>query len=97
MNLKLSKMNTEYNQIIELPSRYGDMVKLIPLNHNIYKVDFTENPYSYRIIYNEDNKTIKAFDPSGGPFISIGSTINNLKVTSIYEDETNNQLLITLE
>lgn len=90
-------MSAEYNQIIELPSRYGDVIKLLPLNHNIYKVDFTGNPYAHRIIYNEDNKTIQAFDPSGGPFISIGSTINNLKVTSIYEDEINKQLLITLE
>lgn len=90
-------MNTKETNIIELPSRYGDVVKLIPLNHNIYKVDFTENPYSYRIIYEEDNKTIKAFDPSGGPFISTNSTINNLKVTSIYKDEINKQLLVTLE
>lgn len=83
--------------IIELESRYGDITKLIPLNENVYKVDFTNNPYGYRVVYNEDDKTIKAFDPSGGPFINVGSTVNNLKVTSIYEDEINKQLLVTLE
>lgn len=83
--------------IVELESRYGDITKLIPLNNNIYKVDLTDNPYCCRIIYAEDNKTIKAFDPSGGPFISIGSNIAGLKIISISIDETTKDLLITLE
>lgn len=82
--------------IIKLPSRYGDITKLIPLNHYIYKVDFTENPYSCRYIYAEDNKTIEAFDPSGGPYISIGYEIApDIYVKSIYED--NKDLLISVE
>jgi hypothetical protein len=84
------------NGIIELPSRYGDITKLIPLNHYIYKVDFTENPYSCRYIYAEDNKTIEAFDPSGGPYISIGYEIApNIYVKSIYVDKKD--LLISVE
>lgn len=92
-------MTTEYQQNIILPSRYPEeYVVLIPLNENVYKVDFTHNPYSYRIILEEDNKTIKAFDPSGGPFISTNSFINNfLKVTQIYRDKTTKDLLVTLE
>lgn len=83
--------------IIKLPSRYGDITKLVPLNHYIYKVDFTGNPYSCRIIYAEDNKTIEAFDPSGGPYVSIGYEVSpNLYVKSIDVD-SNKNLLVSLE
>lgn len=29
----------------------------------------------YRIIYAEDNKTIEAIDPSGGPYMSVGDIV----------------------
>lgn len=91
-------MIIEYQQNLILPSRYPEeYIELIPLNENVYKVDFTHNPYSYRLIFNDD-KTIKEFDPSGGPFISVNSFINDfLKVTQIYQDETTKDLLVTLE
>lgn len=91
-------MSKEQLQTIKLYSKYeDDYIELIPLNHSIYKVDFTKNPYGYRIIYNEDNKTIQAFDPSGGPFISIGYEITpSYKVDSIYKDENTKDLLITV-
>ena len=94
-------MTIEYQQNIKIPSRYeDDYIELIPLNENIYKVDFTHNPYSYRIIFGDDNTTIEAFDPSGGPFISVGSFIDDnqfFKVTHIYKDETTKDLLVTIE
>lgn len=91
-------MNINYSQNLILPSRYeGEYIELIPLNENIYKVDFTHNPYSYRIIYNND-KSIQSFDPSGGPFISVGDEIIPLhKITSIYEDENTKDLLLTID
>lgn len=83
---------------IRLYSRYGEFVELIPLNEHIYKVDFTNNPYSYRIIYEKDD-SIKAFDPSGGPFIGINSVIEDRKVLkiekSLIDDKV--ELLVTLE
>ena len=82
--------------MIRLYSRYNEeFVELIPLNSHIYRIDFTHNPYSYRIMSNEDG-SIKAFDPSGGPFVSVGSTIENRKVLAINLDD-NKDLLITLE
>lgn len=94
-------MNIKYQQNIILPSRYpNEYTMLIPLNENVYKVDFTHNPYSYRIILEDDNKTIRAFDPSGGPFTSVGSFIDDnkfFKVTQIYKDESTKDLLVTLE
>lgn len=92
-------MKTNSSKNLILSSRYpNEYIELIPLNANVYKVDFTHNPYSYRIILKEDNKTIDAFDPSGGPFVSVNSFINDhLKVLQIYRDENTKDLLVTLE
>ena len=92
-------MNTNYRQGIILSSRYPDeYVTLIPLNESVYKVDFTHNPYSYRIILSEDNKTIEAFDPSGGPFTRVGSFINDyMEVIQICRDSNTKDLLVTLK
>ena len=85
------------NGIIELHSRYGDITRLVPLNHYVYKVDFKDNPYSCRYIYSEDGETIEAFDPSGGPYVSIGREVApNLYVKSI-ETDSNEDLLVSLE
>lgn len=83
---------------IRLFSRYGEFVELVPLNEHIYKVDFTNNPYSYRTIYENDN-SIKAFDPSGGPFIGVNSTIENRKVLKIELAliDGKKELLVSLE
>ena len=85
--------------IIEIPNRYvGEITRLIPLNEYIYEVDFTDNPYPYRLIFGEDNETIEAFDPQGGPFMSIGYVIDNkYKIKQIAKDETTKRLLVTLE
>lgn len=92
-------MNIEYQQNIILPSRYeGEYIELIPLNEHIYKVDFTHNPYSYRIIFKDNPDEIEAFDPSGGPFVSVGSEIiSHYKVSSINRDKETKDLLVTLE
>lgn len=83
---------------IKLHSRYGEFIELIPLNEHIYKVDFTNNPYSYRVIYEKDD-SIKAFDPSGGPFICINSVIEDRKVIKIEKSiiDDKKELLITLD
>ena len=80
---------------INLTSRYGDVTKLVPLNEYIYKLDFTDNPYSYRIILNNDY-SIKAVDPTGGPLINVGYVIDDkYKVTDIQRSDNN--ILVTLE
>ncbi len=85
--------------IIEIPNRYvGEITRLIPLNEYIYEVDFTDNAYPYRLIYGEDNETIEAFDPQGGPFMRIGYQVNDkYKISKIHRDETTKRLLVTLE
>lgn len=85
--------------IIEIPNRYeGEVTRLIPLNECIYEVDFTDNPYPCRLIFGEDNETIEAFDPQGGPFMSIGYVIDSkYKIKQIAKDENTKRLLVTLE
>lgn len=92
-------MATKNQQNFILPSRYqGEYVELIPLNENIYKVDFTHNPYGYRIIFEGKSDEIRAFDPSGGPFVSIGYEVTpHHKVSSITVDKTTKDLLVTLD
>lgn len=85
--------------IIEIPNRYvNEITRLIPLNEHIYEVDFTDNPYPYRLILGDDNETIEAFDPQGGPFMRIGYQVNDkYKISKIHKDETTKRLLVTLE
>lgn len=92
-------MTVKYQQNFILPSRYeGEYVELIPLNENIYKADFTHNPYGYRIIFDNKPDEIRAFDPSGGPFVSVGyEIIPHYKVSSITVDKTTKDLLVTLD
>ena len=43
-------------------------------------------------------ETIKAFDPQGGPFMSIGYQVNDkYKIAKIHKDENTRRLLVTLE
>ena len=97
--LKMNSKQLKISMIIEIPNRYvNEITRLIPLNECIYEVDFTDNPYPYRLIFEEDNETIKAFDPQGGPFMSIGYKVNNkYKISKIHRDETTKRLLVTLE
>lgn len=85
--------------IIEIPNRYhNEITRLIPLNDYIYEMDFTDNPYPYRMIYSEDNTTIEAVDPQGGPFMRLGYIINDkYKITQFSKDEATKRLLVTLE
>lgn len=77
-------------------NRYREEVYLDPISENKYRLI---SPYNYRVIFNEDGKTIYALDPSGGPFLSVGSVIQNKKIKSISQtgilelenDTTNNK------
>lgn len=75
---------------INLPNRYNDNNYLLKVDENKYQL-VTE--YSCRIIYN-DNNTIYAIDPSGGPYLAIGSKVNN-KVITDFKD-TNDGIILTL-
>ena len=78
---------------ILLPNRYGDKNYLVPvyeqksdvITNGAYKFEGDQNGGEMiRFILGEDNKTIEAFDPSGGPMLSIGDEIKpGEKITGI--------------
>jgi len=67
----------------KLPNRDNFNVSLEKINNeNEYCLKIKEN-VTYRILGNDEE--IKAVDPSGGPFISIGYKVDNCIVKKIYK------------
>ena len=76
-----------------LDNRYGDLIQLIKQDGNIYLLD---GDLDYmRVGFNED-KSINFVDPSGGPFMRVGSERDNFVIKSI-EGIANVGYLFTLE
>lgn len=75
---------------IELTSRYGEKHLLKHINNNLY------TPYNFntylRII---GDNPIKAIDFDGGPFLLVGSKIENKIIKSIFE--LNKEIILELE
>ena len=76
-----------------LDNRYGDLIQLIKQDGNLYLFD-RDLDYM-RVGFNED-KSINFVDPSGGPFIRVGSKWDNFTIKSI-EGIANVGYLFTLE
>ena len=53
-------------------NRYGEATYLEYFANDLWQL---HTPHAYRIIYEPDNTTVFAIDPSGGPFLSVGSRI----------------------
>lgn len=69
---------------IKIPARYGYVHKLEHIGNNLwlFKTDPNSGKY-YRLIGFEGVGKVKAYDPDGGPYLSVGSTINNYIIKSI--------------
>lgn len=69
---------------IKLFNRHGYSVTLNQIKDNDYLISGDKDAFYYfRVIYDEKNKNVKAVDPSGGPFISVGFEVNNQVVDKI--------------
>lgn len=70
---------------IELYNRYHSKLWLEFVEDNKWILKGDDNAMHYhRIGYERNNATINFVDPSGGPFLSVGSTIeDNKKIKSI--------------
>lgn len=76
------------SKVIKIRARYGYVHKLEYIGNNLWQ--FKPDPNSggyYRCIgfegQHEVGPNIKAFDPDGGPFMSVGSTIDDYTIKSI--------------
>lgn len=70
-------------ETIKLNARYGYTHSLEHIADNLWL--FKSDPKSagyFRLIGDYPNN-IKAFDPDGGPFLSVGSTVNGYTIKSI--------------
>lgn len=78
--------------------RYGEKRYLQEIEPNVFKITGEDLDYM-RIIFSENGKEIHAIDPTGGPFISVGSFIKkNVYVKSIVLNvETGDFLIYTKE
>ena len=76
---------------INLNSRYGNKHKLEQISGNCWKLVLDpEGPQVYRCIGFENTDfsekppiKLKAIDPDGGPFLSVGSIVENYIITDI--------------
>ena len=79
------------NDTIELGGRYGYNHKLKHIGGNYWRIELDpKSTGTYRVIGYEGDyqigKNCKAFDPEGGPFLSVGSKIGDKTIKSIYTD-----------
>jgi hypothetical protein len=76
--------------VIKLQARYGWKHKLEQISGDCWKLVLDpKGPQSYRCIgfehtdFKQTPCKIYAIDPDGGPFLSVGSTIENYTIDSI--------------
>jgi len=62
---------------IKLYNRYGAKLWLEHINEDLWqlKADNPEDLEYMRVIYEDDNKSIHAIDPSGGPYLSLRTIV----------------------
>lgn len=68
--------------LIKLPARYKirTFLKLIPYDNEKLVYVLKTDASTIRVIYkNNDKSSIQAIDPSGGPMLSVGSSIEGYK------------------
>lgn len=77
-------------------NRYGMKVSLEKVSPNQYKLKCEDE--IIRCIFEEDNTTIKAVDPSGGPFLSVGSFVSTgVMITEIKHSIKHQGFILTLK
>ena len=73
---------------IQLNSRGGINNRLVQMEDNPLRFKL-KTEFNYRIGFKDDSKEECTFiDPSGGPFIAVGSEIEGHIVKAIYKDGT---------
>ena len=73
------------NKDIKITNRYGYNHTLAFADENKYR--FIPDTYMRLIYSDKECKNVKSIDPDGGPFISRGTIIDNLKIADIQHEE----------
>ena len=69
-------------EVIKLHARYGYTHTLTHISENLWQFNADPKASGYYRIIGAIND-IKAFDPEGGPFLSVGDKIENKTIKSI--------------
>ena len=69
--------------IIKLYNRYGDNIYLENLENNKWVLRGGDD--YYRVIFDKSPDDIKAVDPSGGPFLSVGDKVEGKEIIEIVQ------------
>ena len=72
-------MKTGNNEIV-LPNRYGDVNKLVQCTNGLYKLVCKDMDY---LTVTFDDTGIHAVDPSGGPYMAVGGSIDGYEIKDI--------------
>ena len=72
-------MKTGNNEII-LSNRYGDINKLVQCKNGLYKLECKDTDY---LSVTFDDTSIYAIDPSGGPYMTVGGSIDGYEIEDI--------------
>lgn len=85
--------------VIKLKSRYKIENYLRRVGTSDSKDFYLDTKYAYRVGFVDENQSdsYQFVDPSGGPFISVGSEINGHKVKCIYTDNDSNNIIVRFE
>lgn len=70
-------------EVIKLNARYGYVHTLEPIANNLWQFKADPNAGTTCRIIGEYPNNIKAFDPDGGPYMSVGDKINDYTIKSI--------------
>jgi len=76
-------------------NRYGDEYTWTKINENTYRFDMNGESMKYSRFGGKEGQTevdmsdLGMFDPSGGPYVTIGMKIDDQLISRIYTDKEN--------
>lgn len=71
------------DEVIYLTSRYNDTHRLERIGESDSHLFSLKTEFSYRVGFNEDSTEYIFVDPAGGPFLTVGSKVDNYTIKSI--------------
>ena len=79
---------------IKYTNRYNDTYKWVAENETTYRFEMTGNSLEYcryggkEGVEGIDANDLGMFDPSGGPYVSLGMEIDGRPITRLYDSES---------
>lgn len=86
----------KFQEKYQCSNRYGEDVHLERIVDNQYKLVCEDETIG--VTFEPDNKTIKAVDPSGGPYLEVGTFVSpGVKIVGIKHSLKHQGIVLTLK